>query len=120
MKAPGRTDRSLLPTLWRLIRFLGAERWQVATVVLCVVGSTCAAAVGPRILGAATDVVFAGALGGAHSRSARPSHRQRTRRAHAAIPGSPTSWYEHTSCLASGWTSRRSTGSLPSHSRSTS
>ncbi len=59
----GQKALSFGPSLRRLIRHLRPQRARVAFVVLSAVASVGLAAVGPRVLGRATDIVFAGAIG---------------------------------------------------------
>ena len=47
----------------RLVRRLRPERFRVLAILLSAIVSVALAAVGPRVLGWATDIVFAGAVG---------------------------------------------------------
>ncbi len=47
----------------RLVRLLAPERLKVSFVFIFAIASVALAAIGPRILGRATDIVFAGAVG---------------------------------------------------------
>lgn len=51
------------PSMHRLIRRLKPERPRVIAVVIAAVFSVALAAIGPRILGKATDVIFSGVVG---------------------------------------------------------
>ncbi len=52
------------PSAMRLLRRMGPERVKASAVLLLTVLSVAAMSVGPRVLGEATDLVFAGLVGG--------------------------------------------------------
>ena len=60
----GQKAMSFGPSLRRLMGHLGPERLKVVLVVLTAIVSVGLSSVGPRVLGRATDIVFAGAVGG--------------------------------------------------------
>ena len=60
---PGEKPRAFLPSARRLVGRLAPERWGVVAVLLLGVVSTALNVVGPLLLGAATDVIFAGVIG---------------------------------------------------------
>ena len=47
----------------RLVRMLRPERFRVIAIFIAAIVSVAFAAIGPRALGRATDIVFAGAIG---------------------------------------------------------
>ncbi len=64
---PGQVGQKALtfgPSLKRLAGHLRPQRVKVAFVLLTAVVSVALASIGPRVLGRATDIVFAGAIGG--------------------------------------------------------
>ena len=64
---PGQVGQKALtfgPSLRRLAGHLRPQRVKVAFVLLTAIVSVGLAAIGPRVLGRATDIVFAGAIGG--------------------------------------------------------
>jgi ATP-binding cassette subfamily B protein len=63
MAMPGEKSRNFLPSAKRLLRRLRPERTQVAVVVLLAVVSVILTAIGPKILGHATDLIFEGFFG---------------------------------------------------------
>ncbi len=52
------------PSLKRLLGHLRPHRVKVGFIILAAVSSVALASIGPRVLGRATDIVFAGAIGG--------------------------------------------------------
>jgi ATP-binding cassette subfamily B protein len=60
----GQKAMSFGPSLRRLVGHLRPERAKVLLVMLAAVVSVGLSAIGPRMLGRATDIVFAGAIGG--------------------------------------------------------
>jgi ATP-binding cassette, subfamily B, multidrug efflux pump len=60
---PGDKSMNFGPSAKRLLRRLGPHRLQVLGVILLAVGSVTLAVLGPKILGRATDLIFAGAIG---------------------------------------------------------
>lgn len=60
----GQKAMSFGPSLQRLLGHLSPERLKVILVVLTAIVSVALSAIGPRFLGRATDIVFAGAIGG--------------------------------------------------------
>jgi len=63
MGMPGEKSISFGPSARRLLTWLAPERGKVATVVVLVVLSVVLNAVGPKILGRATDLIFGGLVG---------------------------------------------------------
>jgi ATP-binding cassette subfamily B protein len=59
----GQKSLDFVPSARRLLRRMGPDRWKALGVVLLAVVSVSLSAAGPRILGAATDLVFAGLIG---------------------------------------------------------
>src|SRR3954447_27039717 len=59
----GQKSMEFGPSARRLLRRMGPDRWKALGVVLLAVVSVSLSAAGPRILGAATDLVFAGVIG---------------------------------------------------------
>lgn len=59
----GQKPMSFGPSLRRLVGHLAPERVKVILVFVTAVVSVTLAAIGPRVLGRATDIVFAGAIG---------------------------------------------------------
>ncbi|HEX6299158.1 MAG TPA: ABC transporter ATP-binding protein [Acidimicrobiia bacterium] len=59
----GQKALSFGPSLRRLIRHLRPQRVKVIFVFVAAVASVALSAIGPRVLGRATDIVFAGAIG---------------------------------------------------------
>ncbi len=51
------------PSAKRLLRRLRPHRMQVGGVILLAIGSVALSVLGPKILGRATDIIFAGAIG---------------------------------------------------------
>ncbi|MGC5166053.1 ABC transporter ATP-binding protein [Luteimicrobium sp. DT211] len=60
MGMPAEKAMSFGPSLRRIARYLGAERWRVVVVALLTVASVAAAVAGPKLLGNATNVIFDG------------------------------------------------------------
>jgi ATP-binding cassette subfamily B multidrug efflux pump len=60
---PAEKSMDFWPSARRLLRRLGPDRARVGMVVALTVGSVGCAVVGPRILGRATDLIFAGVIG---------------------------------------------------------
>ncbi|MFC5262667.1 ABC transporter ATP-binding protein [Kribbella qitaiheensis] len=60
---PGDKSMNFGPSAKRLLRRLRPHRVQVGAVVLLAIGSVSLAVLGPKILGRATDIIFAGAIG---------------------------------------------------------
>src|SRR5882724_2927679 len=60
---PGDKSMNFGPSAKRLLRRLRPHRVQVFGVFLLAVGSVLLSVLGPKILGRATDVIFAGAIG---------------------------------------------------------
>ncbi|GAA4851030.1 ABC transporter ATP-binding protein [Luteimicrobium xylanilyticum] len=60
MGMPAEKAMSFGPSLRRIARYLGSERWRVAVVALMTVASVAAAVAGPKLLGSATNVIFDG------------------------------------------------------------
>ena len=60
---PAEKSMDFWPSARRLLRRLGPDRARVGLVVALTVGSVGCAVVGPRILGRATDLIFAGVIG---------------------------------------------------------
>jgi ATP-binding cassette subfamily B multidrug efflux pump len=60
---PGDKSMNFAPSAKRLLRRLRPHRVQVFGVFLLAVGSVLLAVLGPKILGRATDIIFAGAIG---------------------------------------------------------
>ncbi|MEP6630083.1 MAG: ABC transporter transmembrane domain-containing protein, partial [Lapillicoccus sp.] len=63
MALPGEKSQTFLPSAKRLIRRLRPERAQVAVVVVLAVVSVALTAIGPKILGTATNLIFEGFVG---------------------------------------------------------
>ncbi|GAA1899460.1 ATP-binding cassette, subfamily B [Williamsia serinedens] len=60
---PGEKARSFRPSVRRLLGLLARRRLSLLVVVACTVGSVVLTAISPRILGHATDIIFAGVIG---------------------------------------------------------
>ncbi|MEH3155376.1 MAG: ABC transporter ATP-binding protein [Gordonia paraffinivorans] len=60
---PGEKARSFRPSVRRLLGLLARRRMSLVVVVACTVGSVVLTAISPRILGHATDIIFAGVIG---------------------------------------------------------
>ncbi|GMA26261.1 multidrug ABC transporter ATP-binding protein [Luteimicrobium album] len=60
MGMPAEKAMNFGPSLRRIARYLGSERWRVAVVALMTVASVAAAVAGPKLLGSATNVIFDG------------------------------------------------------------
>ena len=60
---PGEKARSFRPSVRRLLGLLARRRTSLVVVVACTVGSVVLSAISPRILGHATDIIFAGVIG---------------------------------------------------------
>jgi len=60
---PVEKSQDFLPSAKRLLRLLGPERVLIYAVVVLAVCSVALNAVGPKILGSATDIIFAGVFG---------------------------------------------------------
>ena len=60
---PTEKSQDFVPSAKRVLRLMGPERVVVWAVVALAVGSVLLNAVGPKILGTATDIVFAGVFG---------------------------------------------------------
>ncbi len=63
MGMPAEKSMSFGPSARRLLSWLAPERIKVATVIVLVVLSVVLSSVGPKILGRATDLIFAGLVG---------------------------------------------------------
>ncbi len=63
MALPGEKSQTFLPSAKRLMRRLRPERAQVAVVVVLAVVSVALTAIGPKILGTATNLIFEGFFG---------------------------------------------------------
>ena len=63
MGMPAEKSMSFGPSARRLLSWLAPERVKVATVIVLVVLSVVLSSVGPKILGRATDLIFAGLVG---------------------------------------------------------
>ncbi|MEP6799505.1 MAG: ABC transporter ATP-binding protein, partial [Lapillicoccus sp.] len=63
MALPGEKSRNFVPSAKRLVARLRPERAQVVVVVVLAVVSVVLSAVGPKILGHATDLIFEGFFG---------------------------------------------------------
>ena len=61
--APGEKVRDFGPSVRRLLKILSAHRLALSLVLFCAVTSVMLNAVGPLILGHATDLIFAGVVG---------------------------------------------------------
>jgi ATP-binding cassette subfamily B multidrug efflux pump len=64
---PGQVGQKALnfgPSLKRLVGHLKPHRFKVIFLLIAAISSVALAAIGPRVLGRATDIVFAGAIGG--------------------------------------------------------
>ena len=61
--APTEKSQDFVPSAKRVLRLMGPERVLVWVVVALAVGSVALSAVGPKILGGATDLIFAGIFG---------------------------------------------------------
>jgi ATP-binding cassette subfamily B multidrug efflux pump len=59
----GQKASQFKPSAKRLVRRMRPERFKVAAVLVVTVASVALTAIGPRILGKATDLIFAGLLG---------------------------------------------------------
>jgi ATP-binding cassette, subfamily B, multidrug efflux pump len=59
----GQKSMEFGPSARRLMRRMGPDRWKALGVIVLAVVSVSLSAAGPRILGAATDLVFAGLIG---------------------------------------------------------
>jgi ATP-binding cassette subfamily B multidrug efflux pump len=60
---PGDKSMNFGPSAKRLLKRLRPHRLQVGGVVLLAIGSVSLSVLGPKILGRATDIIFAGAIG---------------------------------------------------------
>ncbi|MGW1340488.1 ABC transporter ATP-binding protein [Kribbella sp. NPDC002412] len=60
---PGDKSMDFLPSAKRLLARLRPHRTQVFGVILLAIGSVTLSVLGPKILGRATDIIFAGAIG---------------------------------------------------------
>ncbi|GAB2644636.1 ABC transporter ATP-binding protein [Kribbella swartbergensis] len=60
---PGDKSMNFVPSAKRLLRRLRPHRIQLFGVILLAVGSVTLSVLGPKILGKATDIIFAGAIG---------------------------------------------------------
>ncbi|SIS00908.1 ABC transporter ATP-binding protein [Williamsia sterculiae] len=60
---PDQKPKDFGPALRRLLAILGRRRWVLGGVLLSAVGSVVLNALAPRILGHATDLIFAGVIG---------------------------------------------------------
>ncbi|TCM40353.1 ABC transporter ATP-binding protein [Kribbella sp. VKM Ac-2568] len=60
---PGDKSMNFGPSAKRLLRRLRPHRVHVGAVILLAIGSVSLAVLGPKILGRATDIIFAGAIG---------------------------------------------------------
>ena len=60
---PTEKSQDFVPSAKRVLRLLHPERFIVWTVVALAVASVALSAIGPKILGAATDLIFAGVFG---------------------------------------------------------
>ncbi|MEV0284613.1 MULTISPECIES: ABC transporter ATP-binding protein [unclassified Kribbella] len=60
---PGDKSLDFLPSAKRLLARLRPHRTQVFGVILLAIGSVTLSVLGPKILGRATDIIFAGAIG---------------------------------------------------------
>lgn len=60
---PGEKARAFGPSVKRLLKVLSAHRLALSLVMFCAVASVVLNAVGPLILGHATDLIFAGVVG---------------------------------------------------------
>lgn len=60
---PTEKSQDFVPSAKRVLRLMGPERLVVWAVLALAVGSVALNAVGPKILGTATDIVFAGVFG---------------------------------------------------------
>jgi ATP-binding cassette subfamily B multidrug efflux pump len=60
---PGDKSMNFLPSAKRLLRRLRPHRIQVGGVILLAIASVGLSVLGPKILGRATDIIFAGAIG---------------------------------------------------------
>ena len=60
---PTEKSQDFIPSAKRVLRLLHPERFIVATVIAFAVGSVVLSAIGPKILGGATDLIFAGVFG---------------------------------------------------------
>ena len=60
---PTEKSQTFVPSAKRVLRLLHPERFIVWTVVALAVGSVLLSAIGPKILGTATDLIFAGMFG---------------------------------------------------------
>jgi len=63
MGMPAAKAMTFGPSARRLMRRLAPERGMVAAVILLAITSVCLSVTGPKILGRATDLIFAGILG---------------------------------------------------------
>src|SRR4051812_27273280 len=60
---PGDKSMNFVPSAKRLLRRLRPHRLQVGGVILLAIASVGLSVIGPKILGRATDIIFAGAIG---------------------------------------------------------
>jgi ATP-binding cassette subfamily B protein len=60
---PAEKSMNFGPSARRLLRRLHPERWLVAAVIALAIGSVTLSVLGPRLLGRATNVIFAGFIG---------------------------------------------------------
>ena len=93
------------PSAKRLIGRMAPERTRAIAVILLAVASTTLMALGPRILGHATDLIFAGLFGRNLPHGVTPRSRRSRACAPAARTSSPTCSAAWTSCPARASTS---------------
>jgi ATP-binding cassette, subfamily B, multidrug efflux pump len=60
---PAEKSLNFWPSARRLLGRLGPERWLAALVLVLTVGSVTLSVIGPRVLGAGTNIIFAGVVG---------------------------------------------------------
>ena len=60
---PTEKSQTFVPSAKRVLRLLHPERFIVGTVIVLAVASVVLSAIGPKILGGATDLIFAGIFG---------------------------------------------------------
>ncbi|WP_426561814.1 ABC transporter ATP-binding protein [Angustibacter sp. McL0619] len=63
MAMPTEKSQDFVPSAKRLLRLLEPQRVQLTAVLALALGAVSLSALGPRILGGATDIIFAGAIG---------------------------------------------------------
>ena len=61
--APLEKARSFRPSLRRLVGLLATHRWRMSVILGSIVASVVLTAIGPRVLGHATDLIFNGVIG---------------------------------------------------------